>query len=98
MNPYAGHLTAAADEVRAFAVTKEGRNWDSQWYDQIFPLANKVQTAPTESEAERYLDMIMWAIVDSGPVGKGFAPSIERAADAMQRRRKKAFKERRLAK
>jgi len=98
MNPYADILSTAAEEIRAFAATEEGRRWESQWYDRVLSLVDKVRIQPTTSEAERYLDMVMWAIVDSGPLGKGFGPSIDRAADAMQRRRKQEFKERRLSK
>jgi hypothetical protein len=97
MNSYSQHLAVAAEEIQAFAATEEGRKWDSPWYRQIADLTEKTKAAPTDEEAERYLDMLLWCIVDSGPLGKGFAPSIEVAADAMQRKRKKGFKERRLA-
>jgi hypothetical protein len=96
MNSYAQHLEPAAAEIRSFASSEEGRKWDSQWYQQIEDLAAKTKAAPTDEEAERYLDMLLWCIVDSGPLGKGFAPSIDRAADAMQRKRKRQFKERRI--
>jgi hypothetical protein len=98
MNSYAQHLAPAAEEIRTFAATEEGRKWDSQWYQQIEDLTGKTKAAPTDEAAERYLDMLLWCIVDSGPLGKGFAPSIDRAADAMQRKRKKQFKERRARK
>lgn len=98
MNSYAQHLVGAVAEVRSFASTDEGRKWDSEWYQQIESLVGKICTQTTDDEAERYLDMLMWCIVDSGPLGKGFAPSIDRAADAMQRKRKRIFRERRLAK
>jgi hypothetical protein len=98
VNSYAQHLTDAVAEIRAFATTDEGRKCDSQWYEQIESLVGKVCAQTADEEAERYLDMLMWCIVDSGPLGQGFAPSIDRAADAMQRKRKRAFKERRLAK
>jgi hypothetical protein len=97
MNSYAPHLAPALDQIRAFAVTEEGKKWDSQWYEQIADLTEKTKTASTDEEAERYLDMLLWCIVDSGPLGKDFAPSIDIAADAMQRKRKRGFKERRLA-
>ena len=97
MNPYADILATAADEVRAFAVTDDGRRLESQWHDQVLSLIEKVRIQPTTLDAERYLDMLMWAIVDSGPLCKGFT-TIDRAAAAMQRRRKQEFKERRLAK
>lgn len=97
MNSYGQHLANATEEVRAFAATEEGRKWETKWYDQIVSLVDEVRAQPTDEEAERCLDMLMWAIVDSGPLGKGFAPSIGRAADAMQRKRKRQFKNRRGA-
>ena len=98
MNFYSQHLATTAEEIRAFAISEVGRKWDSQWYQQIENLTEKAKAATTDDEAERYLDMLLWCIVDSGPLGKGFAPSIDRAADAMQRKRKKQFKERRIHK
>lgn len=98
MNSYAQHLEPAIREVRAFAASEEGKKWDLQWYSTIEDLIAKTRSAETEDGAERYLDMLLWCIVDSGPLGKGFAPSIDVAADAMQRKRKRQFKERRLAK
>ena len=98
MNSYSQHLVNAVAEIRAFASSDAGRKYDSQWYEQIESLIGKVCAQTTDEEAERYLDMLMWCIVDSGPLGEGFAPSIDRAADAMQRKRKRGFKERRLAK
>jgi hypothetical protein len=86
----------ALGEVRAFSSSDEGARWELQWYQQITDLIEKAETAPTDEEAERYLDMLLWYIVDSGPVRKGFSPSIEKAADAMQRRRKKHFKSLRI--
>ena len=97
MNSYAQHLVGAVEEIRSFSSTDEGRKWDAQWYHQIESLVDKVSAQNSDDEAERYLDMLMWCIVDSGPLGLGFAPSIDRAADAMQRKRKRVFKERRLA-
>ena len=98
MNSYTKYLETSAEEIRAFAAGEEGKQCDSEWYQQIIDLAEKTCIAPTDDEAERYLDMLLWCIVDSGPLGKGFAPSIDIAADAMQRKRKKQFKERRIAK
>ena len=97
MNLYTQHLVGTVEEIRAFASSDEGRKYDAQWYDQIESLVSKVCIQSSDEEAERYLDMLMWCIVDSGPLGKGFAPSIDRAADAMQRKRKRAFKKKRLS-
>ena len=91
VNSYTNILAKAPQEVRAFADTDSGQRWDAGWYQSVLELTQKVADAPTEPEAERYLDMLLWCIVDSGPLGVGFAPSIDAAADAMQRRRKRNF-------
>jgi hypothetical protein len=95
MNSYADILADAEEEVREFALTKNGAQWNNQWYDQICDLVRRIRTQESNDDAERLIDMLMWSVVDSGPLGCGFAPSIDRAADAMQRRRKRAHIERR---
>ena len=94
MNSYAKSLAIAPQEIRAFAVTAEGQKWDSAWYNQILVLVAKAYSQTNDEEAEHYLDLLLHAIVDSGPVGKGFAPSIGQAADAMQRKRKRVVQAR----
>ena len=88
MNSYADILAKAEEEVREFALAEKGAQWDARWYDQICDLVRRIRTQESNDDAERLIDMLMWSIVDSGPLGCGFAPSIDRAADAMQRRRK----------
>jgi|APSaa5957512622_1039677.scaffolds.fasta_scaffold102273_2 hypothetical protein len=95
MNSYTEHLEPAPEEIRAFASSETGADWDEGWYQQIESLVQKAADASDDDGAERYLDMLLWCIVDSGPLGKGFAPSIDKAADAMQRKRKQAFKKQR---
>lgn len=90
MNSYTDILANAEHEVREFAQTEKGLQWDTEWYDQICELARRIRIQESNDDAERLMDMMMWSIVDSGPLGCGFAPSIDRAADAMQRRRKRA--------
>jgi hypothetical protein len=92
VNSYSQHLVDAVAEIRAFASSDAGRACDSRWYEQIESLVGKVCAQTTDEEAERYLDTLMWRIVDSGPLDQNFAPSIDRAADAMQRKRKRGFK------
>jgi hypothetical protein len=98
MNSYVQRLEPAKEEILAFAASEDGKKWDAAWYSTIEDLVEKARGAASDEAAERYLDMLLWCIVDSGPLKKEFAPSIDRAADAMQRKRKKAFKARRLAK
>jgi hypothetical protein len=94
VNAYTNILASAPQEIQAFAVTQSGQQWDAGWYQSVLDLTQKAADAATEPEAEQYLDMLIWCIVDSGPVGVGFAPFIGAAADAMQRRRKRAFTDR----
>ena len=91
MNAYSKTLAGAADELRAFAGTDAGRYWDSVWYDRLIDLTSKTIDAPTDADAESCLDMVLWDIVDSGPLVAPCSPSISAAADAMQRRRKRHF-------
>ena len=98
MNSYSMYLRQAREEIRIFAASEVGRNRDALWYASIEDLVGKTDSAASDDAAERYLDMLLWCIVDSGPLGKEFAPSIDRAADAMQRKRKAAFKAQRLSK
>lgn len=98
MNSYSKTLNSAFAEIDSFEKTDEGKKWDSGWYQQIRDLVTKTKEENTDDGAERYLDMLLHCIVDSGPLGKGFAPSINQAADAMQRKRKSQFKARRIAK
>jgi hypothetical protein len=94
MNSYASLLSPAKSEIEQFAVGIHGGQCPPEWYRQIIDLVQKTKGASTDEAAERYLDMLLWCIVDSGPLGKGFAPSVDIAADAMQRKRKRQFKER----
>ena len=96
MNSYTGILAGAEDEVREFANSDDGAPWDAKWYKGVSDLVRRIREQSTDEEAERLLDMLMWMIVDSGPLGKGFGRSIDQAADAMQRKRKRAHIERRV--
>lgn len=96
MNSYADILANAEQEVWVFALSEKGTQWDAQWYDRICELVGRIRTQESNDEAERLIDMLMWSIVDSGALACGFAPSIDRVADAMQRRRKRAHIDRRM--
>lgn len=96
MNSYTGILAVAEDEVREFATSDDGAAWSAKWYDQVSDLIWRIKEQTKDDEAERLLDMLMWMIVDSGPLGKGFGRSIDQAAEAMQRKRKRAHIKRRI--
>ncbi len=85
MNSYTKHFANTLNEINAFAQTEEGSKYDKAWYDQIISLVEKISTQSTDEAAEHYLDILMRSIVDSGPLNKGFAPSIDKAANAMNR-------------
>ena len=88
MNAYTLTLTGAADEVREFAKSDEGSAWDADYYDRVCELVRNIRDQPTDELAERFLDLLMWMIVDGGPVvGLGLSKSISEAAAAMQRKR-----------
>jgi hypothetical protein len=95
MNSYARHLEPAIIEIRAFAATEEGRKWDSQWYAHIEDLVARTKSAGTEEAAESLLDVLVRYIVDSGPIGKSFAPSVDTALAALQAKRKHQSRKRR---
>ena len=88
MNAYTLTLTGAADEVREFAKSDQGSAWDADYYDRVCELVRNIRDQPTDELAERFLDLLMWMIVDGGPVvGLGLSKSISEAAAAMQRKR-----------
>ena len=86
MNMYAQYLAGTVDELRAFAATDEGRQWDSSWYDGVADLVDSVIEQNTDEEAENLLGMLMRRVVDSGPLIDRLAPSLQKAVDAMQRK------------
>lgn len=96
MNTYTSILAGAEDEIREFVNSDDGALWDAKWYDRVSDLVRRIREQSTDEEAERLLDMLMRMIVDSGPLGKGFGRSIDQAADAMQRKRKRAHVTRRV--
>lgn len=93
MNSYTRHLDPAKAEILRFAASEEGDRWPASSYEQLIDLVEKTQNAPTDEAAERYLDMLLWSIVDSGPLE--ISPSVDIAAEAMQRKRKRLFRENR---
>jgi hypothetical protein len=74
------------DEIRTFAVSGEGRHWDSQWYDRIAYLVESAIKQQTDEEAEQLLGSLIRMIADSGPLGDRFVPSLYQAVDVMRRK------------
>ena len=97
MNSYSDILKPAKTEVDDFATSPKGKSWDDDWFESLKRRIEIAIEAPDDSVAENQLDAIGWIIVDSGPLGEGFVPSIDKALDAMQRARKRRFKAKREA-
>jgi hypothetical protein len=97
MNSYSGILEPAKREIDEFATGSKAAHWDDAWFVALKQRIDRVISAPDDASAEQGLDAIGWIIVDSGPLGEGFGPSIDKALDAMQRARKRRFKTKREA-
>lgn len=97
MNSYSAILEPARREIDDFANSSKADHWDGAWFDSLKQRIDRVISAPDDATAEQGLDAIGWIIVDSGPLGDGFGPSIDKALDAMQRARKRRFKTKREA-
>lgn len=83
MNPYTEMLKASLSEIDEFSKTEKGKEWNDDWYKRIKELIVKAAEEKDQDRAEELMDMVMWGIVDSGPLGCGFAPSIDKAQEAL---------------
>ena len=97
MNSYSNILRPAKSEIEEFAARPSATHLDDAWFATLIQRVDRIITAPGDSLAERDLDALGWMLADSGPVGEGFGPSINTALEAMQRARKKRFKNKRKA-
>ena len=88
MNPYTELLKASLEEIDQFSRSEDGYEWKQEWYNQLKALVTKAANESRQERAEELMDMISWSIVDSGPLGKGFAPSIDQAQEALIKVRK----------
>ena len=89
MNPYTKLLNSSLAEIDEFSLSEKGRQWDSLWYGQIKELIAKAALEPNQDRAEELMDMVSWCIVDSGPIGCDFAPSINQAQEALIKERRR---------
>ena len=87
MNPYTKFLRNALGEIDVFSKTQKGKEWNGDWYKRIKELVTKAADENQE-RAEEYIDMISWYVVDSGPIGCRFAPSIDKAQGAIIKARR----------
>ena len=83
MNPYTKLLNTSLREIEEFSKTEKGKEWDSEWYTRIKDLVVKAAKEMNQEQAEELMDMISWIIVDSGPLGCAFSPSIDNAQEAL---------------
>ncbi len=93
MSQFSELLRKAAAEVRHYCATSpEGQQSDRDW---LLSLAHQMEAASAlegDAEVEREIDTLHYSIIDSGPLPLAvrFAPSFDRAVDALQRCRKRA--------
>jgi hypothetical protein len=60
-----------------------GRVWGSTWYEDLKRLVLRTASESDTQRAEELLDMVSWSIVDTGPAGGEFCPSINLAQDML---------------
>ncbi len=83
MNQYSKLLQKSLKEIDIFSQSENGDNWSTDWYVNIKILVINASTENDQERAEELLDMVTWSIVDSGPLGCDFAPSIDQAQEAL---------------
>ena len=88
MNRYTQLLESSLAEIAKFAKTEKGMEWDGDWYKQLSGLIEKASKEADQQRAEEIMDMASWCIVDSGPIGSGFAPSFNAAQEALVKARR----------
>jgi hypothetical protein len=89
MNSYSELLKVSLTEIDEFALSEKGSDWDAAWYSQLKELVFRAARESSQDRAEELMDMVSWCVVDSGPIGCGFAPSINQAQEALIKVRRK---------
>jgi hypothetical protein len=89
MNPYSELLKISLSEIDEFTLSEKGSEWDLGWYSQLKELVANAAQESSQDRAEELMDMVSWCIVDSGPIGCGFAPSINQAQEVLIKVRRK---------
>ena len=87
MNRYTQLLERSLAEIAEFSKSEKGMEWDADWYKQLSGLIEKASKETDQQRAEEIMDMASWCIVDSGPLGLGFAPSFNAAQEALVKAR-----------
>jgi hypothetical protein len=82
-NRFTTLLNNSIREMDEFADTDAGRAWESTWYEDLKRLVLRAASENDTQRAEELLDMVSWSIVDTGPAGGEFCPSINLAQDML---------------
>jgi hypothetical protein len=92
MSQFSDLLRNAAAEVRQYCTTSpDVKPSDMDWLQSLAHQMDVASALEGDAEAEREIDALHYSIIDSGPLPLTvrFAPSFDRAVDALQRRRKR---------
>jgi hypothetical protein len=92
MSQFSDLLRKAAAEVRHYcATTPDIKQSDRDWLLSLAQQMDDASAVEGDAEVEREIDTLHYSIIDSGslPLTVRFAPSFDRAVDALQRRRKR---------
>ncbi len=90
MNQFSNLLQKAAAEVRNYCATSpNARNVGADWLLSLAQGMEDASVLRNDTDVERAIDALAYAIIDCGPLGEPFAPSFGQALDALERRRKR---------
>ena len=92
MSQFSDLLRKAAAEVRHYCATAPDiKQSDRDWLLSLAHQMDDASAVEGDAEVEREIDTLHYSIIDSGPfpLTVRFAPSFDRAVDALQRRRKR---------
>ena len=92
MSQFSDLLRKAAAEVRHYCATSQDvTQSDMGWLLSLAYQMDAASALEGDAEVEREIDTLHYSIIDSGPLPLTvrFAPSFDRAVDALQRRRKR---------
>ncbi|MBX2981606.1 MAG: hypothetical protein KF843_02940 [Flavobacteriales bacterium] len=89
MNEFTDLLRKAADEIRNYCrVSPDAQSFGIDFLQALADRMEIASSLESEAKVEQTIDALAHAIVDSGPLTEQFAPSFDRALDALQRLRK----------
>ena len=90
MNKFSKLLTAGAREVLEYRRSSpDAARYGVDWLEGLAEAMAAASVIEDEAELETAIHGIAHAIVDSGPLTADFAPSFDKALDAVQRTEKR---------